>query len=236
MSYLGSLVSGFDLKQEFVVVNGLILGIMVLGVFLSFRVLNIADLSVEGVIPMMTMLTAVMIGADINPWLALLISMALGAICGVINALLTIYLKTPPLLSGIIVMALTFGIAIMINAMKAGQASFNPNDHLTCFNWLRKLLAGDSTDRNWLFFASYLSYILVAALVLAALFAVLYFFFGTELGITSHYLALHHHLVRVRPPLPALKYPVNACIWRFAGRFLLCGGIVLEWILERGNG
>ena len=165
-------------------VNGLILGIMVLGVFLSFRVLNIADLSVEGVIPMTTMLTAVMIGADINPWLALLISMALGAICGVINALLTIYLKTPPLLSGIIVMALTFGIAIMINAMKAGQASFNPNDHLTCFNWLRKLLAGDSTDRNWLFFASYLSYIFVAALVLAALFAILYFFFGTELGMS----------------------------------------------------
>ena len=60
--------------------------------------------------------------------------------------------------------------------------------------------------------------------------------FETKLGTTPHYLALHHHSVRVRPPLPALRNPVERCIWRFAGRFLLCGGIVLEWILERGNG
>ena len=60
--------------------------------------------------------------------------------------------------------------------------------------------------------------------------------FDTELGTTSHYLALHHHLVRVRPPLPALRNPVERCIWRFAGRFLLGGGIVLTQILERCNG
>ena len=41
-----------------------------------------------------------------------------------------------------------------------------------------------------------------------------------KLGTTSHYLALHHHSVRVRPPLPALKNPVEHCIWRFAGLFL----------------
>ena len=165
-------------------VNGLILGVMVLGVFISFRILNIADLSIEGILPMTTMLTAVLIAADVNPWLVLLISIALGAICGVLNALLTIFLKTPPLLSGIIIMALTFGIAIMINSIKAGQASFNPNDHLTVFNWLRALLAGSSTDRTWLFYASYLSYILVAAVILALVWIALYFFFGTELGMS----------------------------------------------------
>lgn len=165
-------------------VNGLILGIMILGVFISFRVLNIADLSVEGILPMVTMLTAVLIAEDVNPWLVLFICMALGAICGVLNALLTIYLKTPPLLSGIIVMALTFGVAIMINSLKAGQASFNPSDHLTVFNWLRSLLVGGSTNRIWLFYASYLSYILVAAVILAAVWFALYFFFGTELGMS----------------------------------------------------
>ena len=165
-------------------VNGLILGIMVLGVFISFRVLNIADLSVEGVLPMITMLTAVLIGTDINPWLVILISIAIGSICGVLNALLTIYLKTPPLLSGIIVMALTFGVAIMINSLKSGQASFNSNDHLTAFNWLRSLLAGNSLNRDWLFFASYLSYIIVSAFILGLVWAGAYFFFGTELGMS----------------------------------------------------
>ena len=165
-------------------VNGLILGIMVLGVFLSFRVLNIADLSVEGILPMVTMLTAVLIAADINPWLTLLICMGIGAVCGILNALLTIYLKTPPLLSGIIIMALTFGIAIMINSLKAGQASFDPNAHLTVFNWLRKALSGGSTDRIWNFYASYLSYILIGLLLLAVVWFALYFFFGTELGMS----------------------------------------------------
>ena len=165
-------------------VNGLILGVMVLGVFISFRVLNIADLSVEGIVPMVTMLTAVMIAEDVDPWLALLICMGIGAVCGVLNALLTIHLKIPPLLSGIIVMALTFGVAIMINSLKAGQASFNPNDHRTVFNWLRNLLRSGGAGADWNFYASYLSYILVGLVILLAMWFVLYFFFGTELGMS----------------------------------------------------
>ncbi len=163
-------------------VNGIILGIMVLGVFISFRILNIADLSVEGVLPLITMLTAVLLDIDVNPWLVLLISIAIGVCCGILNALLTIYLKTPPLLSGIIVMALAFGLAIMINSLKAGQASFDPTLHLTLFNWLRNLLAAASTDRVYLFYASYLSYIIVSLLLLLVFAFGLYFFFGTELG------------------------------------------------------
>ncbi len=165
-------------------VNGLILGIMVLGVFISFRVLNIADLSVEGIIPMVAMLSVAMINANINPWLVILISMGIGAVCGIINSLLTTYLKIPPLLSGIIVMALTFGIAIMINSLNAGQVSFDATTHLTAFNWLRNLLGDISKDRTYLVYASYLSYILVALVVMLVLWFALYFFFGTELGMS----------------------------------------------------
>lgn len=185
MNFLPLLDSIATLRSFFVNpwINGLILGIMVLGVFISFRVLNVADLSVEGVLPMITMLTVVLIGQDWHPVLVLLLSMAIGALCGILNAALTIFLKTPPLLSGIIVMALTFGVAILINALKAGQVSFNQSDHLTIFNWLRRLLAGDSKDRVYLFYAANLSYILVGLLVLALLAGALYFFFGTELGL-----------------------------------------------------
>ena len=165
-------------------VNGLILGIMVLGVFISFRVLNIADLSVEGILPMITMVSCVFIGLDVNPVLVLLISIAIGAIVGILNALLTIYLKIPPLLSGIIMMALTFGIAIMINSLKSGQVNFDPSEHLTVFNWLRTLLFRISENTVWRFYASYLSYILVSILVLAIVAFALYFFFGTELGMS----------------------------------------------------
>ncbi|MCR5491994.1 MAG: hypothetical protein K6F32_07700 [Bacilli bacterium] len=177
-------------------VNGLILGILVLGIFISFRVLNIADLSVEGILPLITMLTAVLIDADVNPWLVMLISIAIGAVCGVLNALLTIYLKTPPLLSGIIVMALTFGLAIMINSLKAGQASFDPSAHLTVFNWLKNILAGWGKDRVWLFYASYLSYIIVTLVLLAVCAFALYFFFGTELGMAIRASGKNAHMSR----------------------------------------
>ena len=42
-----------------------------------------------------------------------------------------------------------------------------------------------------------------------------------KLGTTSHYLALHHHSVRVRPPLPALKYPVERLYLAFCGAFFI---------------
>ena len=59
-------------------VNGLILGLMVLGVFISFRILDIADLSVEGIVPMITLFTAAMIGDGMNPWLVLYYRLLLG--------------------------------------------------------------------------------------------------------------------------------------------------------------
>ena len=169
-------------------VNGLILGLMVLGVFISFRVLDIADLSVEGIVPMITLFTAAMIADGMNPWLVLLLSVIIGATCGVLNALLTIYLKTPPLLSGIIVMALGFGVGITINSLRSGSVSFDASQCLTVFNWLQNSLNNLAKDmdlasrREFMFWSSYLSYIIVSLFILLIIVFVLYFFFGTELG------------------------------------------------------
>ena len=64
-------------------VNGLILGLMVLGVFISFRILDIADLSVEGIVPMITLFTAAMISDGMNPWLVLLLSVLMDGQYGI---------------------------------------------------------------------------------------------------------------------------------------------------------
>ena len=165
-------------------VNAVILGIMVLGVFISFRVLDVADLSVEGILPMVAMLSIVLINAGVPAFVVLLIAVAVGALCGVLNALLTIYLKTPPLLSGIIVMALTFGISIIINSLMSGSVVIASGTD-TVFSWLRDPLTKiNPTDRVYRFYVSYLSYIGVGALILLIVWFVLYFFFGTELGMS----------------------------------------------------
>lgn len=49
----------------------------------------------------------------------------------------------------------------------------------------------------------------------------LFCWFGMIFGIILIYVRIHAYLVRVRPPLPAVEYPVERCIWRFAGLFYL---------------
>ena len=165
-------------------VNAVILGIMVLGVFISFRVLDVADLSVEGILPMVAMLSIVLINTGVPAFVVLIIAVAVGALCGILNALLTIYLKTPPLLSGIIVMALTFGISIMINSLMSGSVVISSGTE-TVFSWLRDPLTKiNPTDRVYRFYVSYLSYIGVGVAILIVVWFVLYFFFGTELGMS----------------------------------------------------
>ena len=66
---------------------GLIWGILALGVFIAYRVLDIADLSVEGVLPLSAVLTLFLINSGVNPLVSLLISVVCGAICGALVAM-----------------------------------------------------------------------------------------------------------------------------------------------------
>ena len=92
--------------------NGLIFVLLALGVFIAFRVLDIADLSLEGLFPFVTVLTCFLIRQGWHPLLAVLLCLLIGALTGVLNACLALYLKIPPLLSGII-MSTTEGMGMV---------------------------------------------------------------------------------------------------------------------------
>ena len=85
---------------EGIFVEGLIYGIMVLGVFITFRVLDFPDLTVDGSFPMGAALMAVFILRGFNLWVALFIAFAGGTAAGMVTALIHNKLKVPHLLAG----------------------------------------------------------------------------------------------------------------------------------------
>jgi putative ABC transport system permease protein len=158
--------------------SALVFALLGLGVFIAFRVLDIADLSVEGIFPLTTVLTCFLILQGWNPYLVVLLSLVLGAAIGALNGLLIVKLKIPPLLSGIIMMSVAFSCAIII-------IHFTPyttlgSDSPTVFSPFESLFSALNLPQFWV---KSLAKVLLMSIVLAVVFALLYFFFGTELGL-----------------------------------------------------
>ena len=83
---------------------GLLYGLLVLGVFMTFRILDYADLTVDGSLPLGAAITATLIFSGVNPFLATLAALPLGALAGLITGVLHTRFSITPLLSGILTM------------------------------------------------------------------------------------------------------------------------------------
>src|SRR5574344_1328599 len=161
---------------------GLIWGILALGVFIAYRVLDIADLSVEGVLPLSAVLSLFLINNGVNPFLSLLICVVVGALCGFLVAVMHLYCKIPSLLSGIIMMTGLFSIVVVISKGHISLDSSHISD--TIFNPLNSLLLGLSEQRSWIAWANFLGSFIIYVVFMAVIMFVLYWFFGTQLGLS----------------------------------------------------
>ena len=94
--------------------QGLVYGIMVIGVYLTFRILDFPDLTVDGSLPLGAALSAVAITSDINPYLALLFAVLGGFCAGVVTAILNTKFKILHLLASILTMIALYSINIRI--------------------------------------------------------------------------------------------------------------------------
>lgn len=94
--------------------QGLIYGIMALGVYISYHVLDFPDLSVDGTFPLGAAITAILIIGGVNPWLACLLSFCAGAGAGIITGLLHVKLKITDLLAGILTMTALWSVNLSI--------------------------------------------------------------------------------------------------------------------------
>ena len=110
---------------------GFIYGILALGVYITYTILDFPDLSVDGTFPMGAAVAAILITNGFNPWLALVLAFAAGCIAGLVTGLIHVKCKVRDLLSGIITMTALYSINIHIADGKANLPIFTGN---TIFN------------------------------------------------------------------------------------------------------
>lgn len=111
---------------------GLVYAFVALGVYLAFRVLDFPDLTVDGSFPLGAAVTAVLILAGVNAWLAALVAMAAGAAAGLVTALLNVRFKILHLLASILTMIALFSVNLRVMG-KPNVALINADTMLTPF-------------------------------------------------------------------------------------------------------
>ena len=146
---------------------GLLWAIMTIGVYITYRILDIADLTVEGSITMGAAISAVCIVGGINPYLSLLLALLGGMAAGLVTGVLHTVLRIPALLSGILTMIALYSINLRI----MGKA----NVSLLRMDTVYKPFTDMGLSGN-------LGVGIVGLLFAIALICILYWFFGTEMG------------------------------------------------------
>lgn len=152
--------------------QGILWGIMALGVYMTFRVLDIADLSVDGTFATGGAVTVMLIIAGFPAWAALLIAILAGIAAGLCTGLLHTKLGIPAILSGILTQFALYSINLHIMGMKANQTAS-----------LKKYGMFFENGKGFLVSSRYIPAAIGVGicLALAVVFA-LYWFFGTEKG------------------------------------------------------
>ena len=149
--------------------QGLCWGLMAIGVYITFRVLNTSDLTVDGSIATGGAIAAVLIMNGVNVWLALVVAFLAGMLAGLATGIFHTFMGIPAILSGILTQLGLYSINLRIMGGKANVA-VNPNKYylLVSLRNVRSLSLSNP--------------ILVLILFTVAVILLLYWFFGTELG------------------------------------------------------
>lgn len=146
------------------IAQGLVWGIMAIGVFITFRLLDTADLSVDGTFSTGGAVTVMLILSGCNPWVAVLAAVLAGIAAGTVTGLLHTRLGIPAILAGILTQYALYSVNLMIMGMKANQA--------VSVDKYALIISGRTVPHA----------IMNCGILAVLLIAVLYFFFGTELG------------------------------------------------------
>lgn len=149
--------------------QGLIWGIMAIGVYITFRILDIADLTVDGTLCTGGAVCIMMMLSGHNVWVSMLAATGAGLLAGLATGIFHTFMGIPAILAGILTQLSLYSVNLKIMG-KANQAI-----NVDKFNLLVSLrrVKGVSLTQNTLF---------IVAIMIVILIAVLYWFFGTELG------------------------------------------------------
>lgn len=164
--------------------QGLLWSLLVLGVYITFRVLDIADLTVEGSFPLGASVAVTLLVKDVNPVTAILAAALAGGVAGVVTGLLHTKLRIPALLAGILTMIALYSVNLRI----MGKANISLLGKETAFTLVESNLG-----------VAYSQAVLLVGLISCVLFSVLmYWFFGTEIGAAIRATGFNPQMIRAQ--------------------------------------
>ena len=173
LTYLSSLsIPNLFSRMPAAAAQGIIWGIMALGVYITFRLLNVSDLTVDGSFATGGAVTVMLLLRGLPAWAALLLAVAVGILTGLCTGLLHTKFGIPAILAGILTQFALYSINLRIMG-KANQTASIKNFGMF---W-------ETNGKGFLMSSLYVPQALIAGLLLsAALVALLYWYFGTEQG------------------------------------------------------
>ncbi len=145
--------------------QGLIYAVLAMGIFISFRILGVPDMSVEGTFPMGALMTAFLLLNGVNPILATLAALVVGVLPGIVAALLAIKLKIMSILAGILTMTMLYSVNLRING--------RPNVPFTKSNNIYGLIDVGNP---------YINRVIILIIIVVLLKLLLDWFFKTKMG------------------------------------------------------
>ena len=119
-----------------VINQGLLYGLLAMGVMISYKILDFADLSVDGTVPLGGVVCAVLLVAKAHPLLAVLGGALAGALAGMMTGVLHVKFKLSGLLSGILVMSGLYSINLLIAGYTSNITLFNETTLFTVPEWI----------------------------------------------------------------------------------------------------
>ncbi len=194
--------------------QGLIWGIMALGVYITFRILDMADMTVDGSLATGGAVCVMLIRSGVNPILALLASALVGAVTGLVTALLNTKCGIPAILSGILSQLALYSVNLRIMGGKSNQpVSVDKYNLLVSQRYVRSL-----SFENPIFFI---------VILLTLLIAFMYWFFGTEKGCSIRATGANKNMARAQGINPDNDIMLGLMLSN--ALVALCGALVAQY-------
>ncbi|MCR5699616.1 MAG: ABC transporter permease [Treponemataceae bacterium] len=170
--------------MEGAVSQGILWGLMTLGVYLTFRILNVADMTVDGSFAAGGAVTAILITHGMNPWLTLIFVFIMGMLCGLVTGFMNTKLKINILLASILTQIALYSINIRI----MGKANTPLLGHSTMMSQIKALTGGTLSTTT--------CSLIIGVVVISAIVALMYWFFGTEYGSAIRATGSNENMIR----------------------------------------
>ena len=171
--------------------QGLAWGIMAIGVYITYRILDVSDLTVDGSLATGGAVAAVAISLGVNPWLAVLLAVAVGMLAGLVTGLFHTACGIPAILSGILTQLALYSINLRIMAIGTNSTT-------------RATVALSVDNMNLLVSSRYVralqfnNPLILLTIVVAVVIAFLYWLFGTEIGCSLRATGANQNMARAQ--------------------------------------